>query len=820
MSSGLQTAHSSVIGDALTAGTQPFVDQSAKLTATLTTGTPATGYFHSSIIGRAQIPNIAADLRASLGIERVIIPQITQLTTEFGANGEPVYSAANDDRGLVRFVGNWSVLLPSSAPYLFSGTNGTDYCEVTFYGTGLNIVSGNDDGSRDARATVNGGTEGANFMPASISTVPGARSYTENKPINVATGLTLGVHTVKIRNVNWLRIYGFEILNTTSASLTINPGVGYLNGQKYVNSALDSVAYKPAGMTLGKGGRVVQYLKEDGTIGSAYTEVPSSPSTLTNANHTNEEVVRTFNWREFGAGRADDFSTMSGTTATDRAFTLDDGTAMLVGYQVNIASATGQISLASNGSFITVTFVGTGLDLVVQDGASGGNDSYTYSVDGATPAAWTNTAGNTTKRAQKIVSGLPYGTHTFKLARVTAATWSPTIHQFIIYQSKKPTLPAAALEVADYNVLGDYVANTVAGLDTIGTGLLRKSCSRELIYVNGTGGDAWAITNVTPATMIGGLQAYTSGLNSYAQYTFFGTGFDARFTTSTNRSSNIAVTVDTLALTVANFSGLVTSVYGGAAFSAGVLNQNSSVQNGAGFSAKGLPLGWHTVKFNQATTAGASTYLALETLDIITPIHATKTIPGLTPYQANVPVGSCSLTDSRKTTSVPLASANAPGLIDFNAQDIYGPKKFMGMLNPSVGVVGKTSAAAPGHIGEILTFTTRTVSGGSGSWVANTSALTTLTQGNWLIFGIAEWDPTNAANGRLVRLSTNGTNDSSGEIVTFGNAAAGNAAASTNGIHHFTGHYEAAYSTPIYGKAYGEDAAFTCAVYGFAIRCS
>jgi hypothetical protein len=74
----------------ISAGTQSqaYVDQSAMLTAT--TGTPSVGQFRSTILGRASIPNITADVRASFGVERIMIQQGYLIQNEFGPSGEPV----------------------------------------------------------------------------------------------------------------------------------------------------------------------------------------------------------------------------------------------------------------------------------------------------------------------------------------------------------------------------------------------------------------------------------------------------------------------------------------------------------------------------------------------------------------------------------------------------------------------------------------------------------------------------------------------------------------------------------------------------------
>jgi hypothetical protein len=135
--SGLQAAHATVVGDALKAGFQNFVDQSAVLTAV--NGTPGAGQFRSSITGRAPIPDITNDLRPSLGVERVMTQQIVELQNEFGPSGEPVFAALNDERGLIRLIGSWVYSVSANGETLSSGTL-ADFIEVTFYGTGLNML--------------------------------------------------------------------------------------------------------------------------------------------------------------------------------------------------------------------------------------------------------------------------------------------------------------------------------------------------------------------------------------------------------------------------------------------------------------------------------------------------------------------------------------------------------------------------------------------------------------------------------------------------------------------------------------------------------
>lgn len=639
--SGLSSAHSAVVGDAFKAGFQNFVDQSATLTAV--NGTPGAGQFRSSITGRAPIPDISNDLRASLGVERIPVQNAVQLQNEFGPSGEPVYAAVNDDRGLIRFVGKWTSGNSSEGTYVYDNSGlTTDYTEVVFYGTGLNVLFGYQDGSDRGFSAVyvDGISTGA--MAYTGSNVLNSRNYSPNYIKTVCSNLSLGVHTVRMMNVtpNTVQINGFEILNSNASGLVnINTGAGYIQGQKVLNSAADSIAYN-AGVTGVRGGRVVRYLNQDGTVGQVFTAVNAAPAYLTNADHTNEEVVRVPHFREFGCGRTDDFSLLTSGTARAAAFTLDDGTTTLISPAAAVYSGFGYdlLSLPASGS-LTITFVGCGLDFLGDVG--GGAAAGTVYVNGSSVGSYVKIKGRV-----KICSGLPYGTHTVKYVDGGGANTVCT--SFAIYGPKKPAIPATALELCDYNVMADYVANTSATLEAIATGILRKIGTREEIYVNGTGGSSdWGISAAVDATIISGFRELTDRTGAYMQYTFFGTGFELRGSGWTIYSNSIAVTIDTLAATVANFPTLTSSVYGGFSFSSGVLNTSISNTLNSGLSIKGLPLGVHTVRFTNGTTS-AMNFLAL---DIITPIHAVKSNL-YADLQNTLPVGSQSLMDTRATSAI------------------------------------------------------------------------------------------------------------------------------------------------------------------------
>ena len=649
--SGLQTAHSKILGDAFTAGFQPFVDQSAMLTAI--NGTPGTGQFRSSITGRATIPDIANDLRVSLGVERVMTQAVVLVPNEFGSNGETVYSALNDDRGLIRFVGSF---------YSYIGTNGlaartdtaADYVEIVFYGTGLNLLAYSDATTRNWRVTVDGGAEGGSSVYLTTSAVLGVKNYAMNVIMPLVSGLTLGLHTVKLKMYDSpLLVYGFEIVNTnTSSYLTVNPGTGYLaSGQKYINSAIDTIHYgKDATNTTtllpaGRGGRVVRYLQEDGTVGYATTAVNVAAAYLAVADHTNEELVRTYNWREFGCNIQGspsvlDFSTVS-SSYTARCFTLDDGTTTLTSSGVQLAT-TG-FNIQGSGTYAaTITFIGTGIDISQLTVGSGFTDAII--IDGT--QVGTLTGMSIINGHIKLASGLPYGTHNVRIQR--AAGSALEITDFHIYQPKKPTIPSSAVELCDYNVMATFAANTVAGLETIATGVMRKSARRELVHT----GTTWTYNTAAVDGVSGrecGYESYSASNPKSFGYTFWGTGFEIRGYAQTDGVTAATVTLNGTTLTAANFPTMTASNYGGWTLNTGTgaFSQKATAQIGAGVRVSGLPLGLYTLLFSDASTS----YFRFSVLDIITPIHSYKSNL-YADLQNTLPVGSNSLMDSRKTSLI------------------------------------------------------------------------------------------------------------------------------------------------------------------------
>jgi len=189
-------------------------------------------------------------------------------------------------------------------------------------------------------------------------------------------------------------------------------------------------------------------------------------------------------------------------------------------------------------------------------------------------------------------------------------------------------------------MLWQLLANTIAGQDTIGIGLLRKLNTREMVYVG-----TW--TAALNAADIGGWNLSSTTTGDYVQYTFFGTGFEHRFSNNTT-SATWQYTIDGST----NVSGFTTSSYGAgvSSFTAstGTLVTSTSATVGNGVAVSGLSMGLHTVKITK--TAGTGT-IYHQSFDIITPIHTHKNNL-YADLQNTLSVGSNSLLDTRKISEI------------------------------------------------------------------------------------------------------------------------------------------------------------------------
>ena len=277
-------------------------------------GAPGAGQFRSEITNRAPIPNITADLKPRMGTERIVTKNVQVATDEVGPNGEEVLFPVGEGANLIRFVKQGRENQDSNGHYINYGVTNA-FVEIVFYGTGLAIGVAFSDGARDIRATIDGGAETGNLWlggGGGGSTILGSEFVDAYIPITIASGLTRGLHTVKIRNANGTNI-GFQSfdIHNDNADIRVNPGTAVINGTERV-VATETILDHNGSFTneLGtagtKGGNAIIYLDADGVVKHdiQYTDV--TQLNLASADHSNEELIDRHYFREFGSVRADD----------------------------------------------------------------------------------------------------------------------------------------------------------------------------------------------------------------------------------------------------------------------------------------------------------------------------------------------------------------------------------------------------------------------------------------------------------------------------------------------------------------------------------
>lgn len=360
---------------------------------------------------------------------------------------------------------------------------------------------------------------------------------------------------------------------------------------------------------------------------------------LAEADHSSEEIIKSLNFRDFGSSRPDDFSTL-GTTSSNRSFTLDDGTTTLVGSQVYIPTATNSVGVGfnnSSGSFLSLTFIGSGLDLVMDKDDVVGTFNVQTFVDGILVGSISpnDFALSETATTIRVASGLPYGTHTIKIAPSGTFSLNAVLRDVIIYGPKKPAIPLGAVELADYNVMADYLfRGSVQKIDNVSSGVLLKSAQREVFYE----GVNWAAAEVDTINYLTGVKFVSNNSGSAAfEYTFFGTGIEHHFLNNDGINYNHTYSIDGNS----DLSDYIVNSELNPSFtfdpSTGNLSGNpiSSIR-GQVISITGLTLGVHTLRVENAGANSGTMYL--DYLGVITPIHVNNLEEG---------IGSLSMRDQR-----------------------------------------------------------------------------------------------------------------------------------------------------------------------------
>ena len=673
-----------------------------------------------------------ADVKPSWGVERVVFNRLVPLEDGVqGILGDDRFRFVDGNEEWVTDIDPTSGVGGSQVTSVFvdnTGLTNTDVdptvqgeLVIDFFGNDINLV-----GARGLLNNIAGNFSEFRILSYVDNEMSPRSTYIENSgsdgdagvistqlykantiiPLDlnsVATPLAVGDHTVRIEIIYTvasgsgvseaqLPLFGCEIINekaNTTGDVDISDGDIYSDGYRYrIENGDTNNEYPPIipdGMLSGRGARVVTYLDPlDGTFGQVTRDVNSSQEDFDSADHSNEDIIRRVNFREFGANSPTDFSTLA-DDGVARAFTLDDGTTTLVADSiVHLATSVSNIEFVSIGAdtggqsannFI-LTFVGTGLDVFyIVGGNNATRSDIQVFVDGF--SIGTFNPGGIFSDVLPIVSGLAYGTHTVRFQALTSSMNDQGVSDFIIYGPKKPEgLPIGAIEIADYNIMADYAQTSatstdgttgLGGLLTLGTGLLRKMSTREFTY-NGAWGPASFTATTFSNTSLSGFNLGVTNSNVYLEYTFFGTGYDFRFAGGTGTS--IAIIEDPIVDVDGNFTPIdlsTGSFYGAggtftiaqtfivqdndnATVNAGnnlnqvtngqmIIGTNFGAQNNSGFVRQGLPLGVHTirvVRINETGVAGGQ--LRPRAFDVITPIH----------YQdRSLKVGSTSIGDAR-----------------------------------------------------------------------------------------------------------------------------------------------------------------------------
>jgi len=567
-----------------------------------------------------QLPDPSKTLKPAMGVERIEFSAIELSTKEKFNDGTSVYKMIKDDPR-VRFFGevdgtNTFGGSKTGFTITFLSTANEGF-EVTYFGTGINLMI--QQAANDGRymEVVADGVVQPNIVVGS-STILNVRNTKVRSIYNAVKGQTLGIHTVKFKigPSGSLPINGIEILNE-STQIQIPQGEIFAAGNKYANDTLVTTDYNAdfdnSPVLNGRGGRVSIYMTPQGEIKKAIQQTDNTQLNLSLVDHSNEEVISRINWREFGLNRADDFSTLTSSNS-DRAFTLDDGATTLIGDDVRTGSTMG-VRPSLTGDKLTFTFIGTGLDFYCEHSVTS-NTAHEVIIDGVSVG---NLVQIDSTKTEKIVSGLPYGSHTVQISKIDASS-NIDIEYFIVYGPKKPTIPDNAQEISEYFLMADYDGTTATGTAVADQlqrpkGVLQKCSEKELVY-SGTWIQSGGVQPDNPS----GFFINTSTLNDFYEYTFTGTGIVIHHAGTVSGTYSFEVQIDG----ATNDAGVARSNVsndGSGNYSTTVATSNAPVR----LEFTGLTMGAHTIKVTLKT---AARNMGMGALYIITPIHFPNTKSG------------------------------------------------------------------------------------------------------------------------------------------------------------------------------------------------
>ena len=257
------------------------------------------------------------------------------------------------------------------------------------------------------------------------------------------------------------------------------------------------------------GGRVIKWVDSSGTIKTSVNMMPPNAQNIgttasnpvsdahviagTNddtinfntsaVDHAQSELAKTFYYREFGNGAANEGTTTSGSKQDfsmlnfkdDVAYVMDDGLTGMSGKEVTGEAIRLEIG-DSNNEAVYLTFIGTGI-------------SYTGGHTGD-PGPFS------------VAKNLPYGTHILKINRLTSSSDTGQLFidgvniwdqpsgrygmrypfEFSFYQPKRPPIPEDCVVLADYMLMADFVVQSVGTVGHISKGVRSVSSSRDFFF--------------------------------------------------------------------------------------------------------------------------------------------------------------------------------------------------------------------------------------------------------------------------------------------------------------------------------------------------
>jgi len=393
----------------------------------------------------------------------------------------------------------------------FTGANSLPYAGSTS-NSGQAYSASNSKGARVAWYPTLLGTYTSKVTTAVENVQTGSLAAGDN-----ITGLATPAVYYSVANTqgNIIRVRNSSSFTATMRALLVPTGItsgNLLLANDYTGGAVANVLTNNSGITN------KQY-EDDGTTAPNFSAgagyyVDLYANVLANASHANEEFVRDIHVRDFGYGASTDFSTLGGSSA-NAAAVLDDGITNLVANACYIYTDGGIVANAT-GSYVTVTFVGSGIDYELSTGY-----------------------------VRKVASDLPYGTHTLKVvltsltiltfmiegvtagtATVTSATEFDTIgiRFFKVYQPKTPALTGYNNPEFAYNVLANQVLTNLptrslsAYNGFVDQGSIKKLTLRESIFV----GSSCSITGFSILNPAGYSPFLAGGTTGNFTYNIFG----------------------------------------------------------------------------------------------------------------------------------------------------------------------------------------------------------------------------------------------------------------------------------------------------------